>query len=46
MLEGIKILVLGVPIENNFQLSGSFQNLKCPFHKTNKQPRYLNLVAV
>ena len=21
--------------ENNFQLRGSFQNLKCPFHKTN-----------
>ena len=25
----------GVTIENNFQLRGSFQELKCPFRKTN-----------
>ena len=35
MLEGIKILALGVTIENNFQLSGSFQKLKHPFHNIN-----------
>ena len=35
MLEGIKILALGVTIENNFQLSGSFQKLKRPFHNIN-----------
>ena len=27
--------VLDVAIENNFQLRGSFQKLKLPFHKTN-----------
>ena len=27
--------VLDVAIENNFQLRGSFQKLKCPFCKTN-----------
>ena len=27
--------VFDVAIENNFQLRGSFQKLKCPFHKTN-----------
>ena len=27
--------VFDVTIENNFQLRGSFQNLKCPFRKTN-----------
>ena len=26
--------VCDVAIENNFQLRGSFQKLKCPFHKT------------
>ena len=27
--------VFDVAIENNFQLRGSFQKLKCPFRKTN-----------
>ena len=27
--------VFDVAIENNFQLNGSFQKLKCPFRKTN-----------
>ena len=27
--------VFDVTIENNFQLRGSFQKLKCPFRKTN-----------
>ena len=45
MLEGIKILVLGVAIENNFQLSGSFQNLKCPFHKTNNGQLSLSYIG-
>ena len=27
--------VFDVAIENNFQLRGSFQKLKCPLHKTN-----------
>ena len=27
--------VFDVAVENNFQLRGSFQKLKCPFRKTN-----------
>ena len=27
--------VFDVAVENNYQLRGSFQKLKCPFHKTN-----------
>ena len=27
--------VFDVTIENNFQLGGSFQKMKCPFRKTN-----------
>ena len=27
--------VFNVAVENNFQLRGSFQKLKCPFRKTN-----------
>ena len=37
--------VFHVAIENNFQLRGSFQKLKCPFRKTNTGLRPLSYIG-
>ena len=37
--------VFDVTIENNFQLRGSFQKLKCPFRKTNTSQLALSYIG-
>ena len=37
--------VFDIHVENNFQLRGSFQNLKCPFRKTNTGQLALSYIS-
>ena len=38
--------VFDVAVENNFQLRGSFQKLKCPFCKTNTGQLALSYIGI